>query len=139
MKVKQVATIDPTHIIKEGSRVTFKSILCPKNPATVIVASAITRAIVPASVDNKPPLYVPRDSLDDITLDSNDKFTPTDKKKHFKKADRFSENIKILNQSYTFKNFSRNKHDEPRDTVLRHGVRDYYMEAENYSNTDHNL
>lgn len=40
----------------DGSRVTFKSLLSPKYPANVIVASAITRAIVPASVDSRPPL-----------------------------------------------------------------------------------
>jgi hypothetical protein len=40
----------------EGSRVTFKSRLSPKYPAKVIVPSAITRAIVPASVDSSPPL-----------------------------------------------------------------------------------
>ena len=42
----------------------------------VIVASAITRANVPASVDRSPPLYVPRESLDDITLESSDRLTP---------------------------------------------------------------
>ena len=41
-----------------------------------MVASATTLAIVPASVDNNPPLNVPRASRDDITRDSNDKFTP---------------------------------------------------------------
>jgi hypothetical protein len=40
----------------EGSRVAFKSRLSPKYPAKVIVPSAITRAIVPASVDSSPPL-----------------------------------------------------------------------------------
>ena len=38
----------------EGSSVTFKSLLSPKYPAKVIVASAITRAIVPASVESSP-------------------------------------------------------------------------------------
>lgn len=60
----------------EGSRVTFNNLLSPKYPARVIVASAITRAIVPASVESNPPLYVPRESREDITRDSNDKLTP---------------------------------------------------------------
>lgn len=74
--MKQVATIDIMQITSEGSNVTFKSLLSPKYPASVIVPSAITRAIVPASVDNNPPLNVPRDSLDDITRDRSAKFTP---------------------------------------------------------------
>lgn len=41
-----------------------------------MVASEITRAVVPASVDKSPPLNVPRESLDDITRDRSDKFTP---------------------------------------------------------------
>lgn len=40
----------------EGSRVMFKSLLSPRNPARVIVASATTRARVPASVERRPPL-----------------------------------------------------------------------------------
>lgn len=60
----------------EGRRVTFKSLLSPRYPAKVIVPSAITRAIVPASVDSSPPLYVPRDSRDDMTRDRSDRFTP---------------------------------------------------------------
>lgn len=173
-------------MIKEGSRVTFKSIFCPKKPATVIVASAITRAIVPASVDSNPPLYVPRDSLDDITLDSNDKFTPA--KNNFSKREqkfwswkRFWVKPKLrlsfrgtcinlitsrtqeshksfdlendfglneakikfwgkhINFFFTFKNFSRDKHDKSGENVLWHSVRDYYMEAEKYSGTNHNL
>lgn len=63
-------------IASDGSKVTFNSLLSPAYPANVIVASAITRAIVPASVDNSPPLKVPRDSLDDITRDRSDRFTP---------------------------------------------------------------
>lgn len=61
----------------EGRRVTFKSLLIPQYPATVIVPSATTRARVPASVDSNPPLYVPFDSRDDITRDSSDRLTPT--------------------------------------------------------------
>lgn len=48
--------IEDTQITRDGSRVTFKSLLSPKYPARVIVASAITLAIVPASVDRRPPL-----------------------------------------------------------------------------------
>lgn len=65
-----------TQIKSEGSKVTFKSLLSPKYPDNVIVPSAITRAIVPASVESKPPLKVPRESLDDMTRESRDKFTP---------------------------------------------------------------
>lgn len=36
----------------------------------------MTRARVPASVESSPPLYVPRESLDDMTRDRSDKFTP---------------------------------------------------------------
>ena len=74
--MKQVATIDIMQITSDGSRVTFKSWLSPKYPANVMVASAITLANVPASVDIRPPLNVPRESLDDITRDRSDKFTP---------------------------------------------------------------
>lgn len=74
--VKQVATIDIMQITSDGSKVTFKSWLSPKYPANVMVASAITLANVPASVDSRPPLNVPRESLDDITRDRSDKFTP---------------------------------------------------------------
>lgn len=55
---------------------TFKSLLVPKYPARVMVTSAITRAIVPASVDKRPPLYVPRESLDDMTRERSDRLTP---------------------------------------------------------------
>lgn len=48
----------------------------PRYPAKVILQSATTLARVPASVDNKPLLYVPFASRADMTLDSNDKFTP---------------------------------------------------------------
>lgn len=60
----------------EGIKVTFNSLLSPKYPDSVIVPSAITRARVPASVESSPPLKVPRESLDDMTRDSSDKFTP---------------------------------------------------------------
>lgn len=63
-------------IKSEGSKVTFRSLLSPKYPDKVIVPSAITRAIVPASVESRPPLKVPRESLDDITRERSDKFTP---------------------------------------------------------------
>lgn len=69
-------------ITSDGSKVTFKSLLSPAYPPKVMVASAITRAIVPASVDNSPPLKVPRDSLDDITRDRSDRFTPKIQKQH---------------------------------------------------------
>jgi hypothetical protein len=36
----------------------------------------MTRARVPASVESNPPLYVPRESLDDMTRERSDKFTP---------------------------------------------------------------
>ena len=71
-----MATIDDTQMTREGIRVTLRSLLSPKYPARVIVASAITRAIVPASVDSSPPLYVPRASLDDMTRERSDKLTP---------------------------------------------------------------
>ena len=60
----------------DGRRVKFRRLLSPKSPISVIVASATTLASVPASVDRRPPLYVPRDSLDDITRDRSDRFTP---------------------------------------------------------------
>ena len=63
-------------ITREGSKVMFKSLLSPKYPARVMVASATTRASVPASVESNPPLYVPRESLDDMTLERSDKLTP---------------------------------------------------------------
>lgn len=71
-----MAKIDVMQMTSEGSRVILRSLFSPKYPASVIVASAITRAIVPASVDNNPPLYVPRASLDDMTRERSDKFTP---------------------------------------------------------------
>lgn len=76
LQVQQVATMEAMQMKREGRRVIFRSLLTPMQPATVIVASAITRAIVPASVDRSPPLYVPRESLDDITRESSDKLTP---------------------------------------------------------------
>lgn len=60
----------------EGTKVTFRSLFSPKYPDKVIVPSAITRARVPASVGSSPPLQVPRESLDDMTLDRRGKFTP---------------------------------------------------------------
>lgn len=69
--------MDPMHMTSDGRSVTFKSLLCPRYPAIVIVASAITRARVPASVDRSPPLYVPRERRDDMTLERRDKLTPT--------------------------------------------------------------
>jgi hypothetical protein len=42
----------------------------------VIVPSATTLAKVPASVERRPPLYVPRERRDDITLDRRERFTP---------------------------------------------------------------
>ena len=68
--------MEAMHITKEGRRVTLRTFPSPRYPANVMVASATTLAIVPASVDNNPPLNVPRASRDDITRDSNDKFTP---------------------------------------------------------------
>jgi hypothetical protein len=68
--------IENTEMTSEGSKVTLRRLLSPKNPAKVMVASAITLAIVPASVDRRPPLYVPRESLDDMTRESSDKLTP---------------------------------------------------------------
>ena len=75
--MQHMVIIEAMQIMSEGSRVVFKSLLSPERyPATVIVASAITRTIVPASVESNPPLQVPRDSLDDITRDRRDKLTP---------------------------------------------------------------
>ena len=71
-----MAKIEDIQMRSEGTKVKFKNLVSPKNPPRVIVASAITRASVPASVESRPPLYVPRESLDDMTRDSNDKFTP---------------------------------------------------------------
>ena len=65
----------------DGRRVAFKRWFLPKNPPKVMVASATTLAKVPASVDSNPPLYVPFDSLEDITRDNNDRFTPIEKTK----------------------------------------------------------
>lgn len=66
-------------ITSDGTKVKFNSLFIPQYPASVIVPSATTRASVPASVDSSPPLYVPRDNRDDMTLDRSDKFTPKDK------------------------------------------------------------
>jgi hypothetical protein len=63
---------------RDGSSVALRSAARPSSPpASVMVPSAATRASVPASVDSRPPLYVPRDSRDDITCDSSDRFTPS--------------------------------------------------------------
>lgn len=48
--------MDVMQMTREGSNVTFKSLLSPKYPASVMVPSAITRARVPASVESNPPL-----------------------------------------------------------------------------------
>lgn len=69
--------MDEMHMMSEGSRVTFNSLLSPKYPARVMVLSATTRAMVPASVESKPPLYVPLESREDMTRDSSDKLTPS--------------------------------------------------------------
>lgn len=45
-----------------------------------MVTSAMTRTRVPASVDSSPPLYVPRDSREDMTLERSAKLTPNDLK-----------------------------------------------------------
>ena len=68
--------MDEMQMKSAGSKVVFRSLLSPKYPNIVIVPSATTRARVPASVDNNPPLKVPRESLDDITLDRSERFTP---------------------------------------------------------------
>ena len=48
--------MEAMQITSEGRSVTFKSLLSPKYPASVIVPSATTRANVPASVERSPPL-----------------------------------------------------------------------------------
>lgn len=68
--------MDEMQITSAGSKVVFRSVLSPKYPDIVIVPSAITRARVPASVDNNPPLKVPLESLDDIILDRSERLTP---------------------------------------------------------------
>ncbi|KAF3595673.1 hypothetical protein Bca4012_076075 [Brassica carinata] len=68
-------------IPSDRSRVAFNRWFLPKYPPNVMVASATTLANVPASVDSNTPLYVPFDSLDDITHDNDDRFTPLDKTK----------------------------------------------------------
>lgn len=74
--MKQVATMDEMQIKRAGSNVVFNSLFSPKYPDIVIVASATTRARVPASVESNPPLKVPRESRDDIILDRSERFTP---------------------------------------------------------------
>lgn len=68
--------MDVAQITKDGSRVTLRSFPTPRYPAAVMVQSATTLAKVPASVERRPPLYVPRERRDDITLDRRDRFTP---------------------------------------------------------------
>lgn len=68
--------MDTIQMNREGNKVTLRSLLSPKQPASVIVPSATTRAKVPASVDSNPPLYVPRASRDDITRERRDRLTP---------------------------------------------------------------
>jgi len=74
--VRKVQAMDATHITRDGSRVTLRSIPTPRYPAAVMVQSATTLARVPASVERRPPLYVPRERRDDITLDRRERFTP---------------------------------------------------------------
>ena len=69
--------IDAAQITREGSRVTLRRLPMPRYPAAVMVQSATTLARVPASVDRSPPLYVPRDRRDDITLDRRERLTPS--------------------------------------------------------------
>lgn len=71
-----MATREEIQTKRAGSRVIFRSLFIPQYPANVIVPSAITRARVPASVESSPPLYVPRESRDDMTRDRSDGFTP---------------------------------------------------------------
>lgn len=68
--------MDEMQMSRAGSRVAFSSLLSLKYPTIVIVPSAITRARVPASVDSKPPLKVPRESRDDIIFDRSERLTP---------------------------------------------------------------
>ena len=74
--MKQVAIMEDRQMKSEGTKVAFKSLLSPRYPDKVIVPSAITRAKVPASVESNPPLYVPRESLDEMSRDRSDRFTP---------------------------------------------------------------
>lgn len=73
--------MEKMQINSEGSSVTFKSLLIPQYPAKVIVLSANTRAKVPASVESSPPLYVPLESLEDMTRDRRLRLTPACLKK----------------------------------------------------------
>lgn len=83
-------------MMREGIKVTFKSLFSPKYPDSVIVPSAITLAKVPASVESNPPLYVPRESLDDMTRESSDKFTPGLVPIHVKEAKKTWSKYKLL-------------------------------------------
>lgn len=58
--------MDAAQIRRDGKRVIFNRCLIPRYPANVIIPLATTLASVPASVDSSPPLYVPRDSLEDM-------------------------------------------------------------------------
>ena len=61
---------------REGMRVRFRSLLSPRYPINVMVVSATTLASVPASVERRPLLNVPRDRLDDMVRERSDRFTP---------------------------------------------------------------
>lgn len=74
--MERVAKIEIIPMINVGSSVMLRSKPGPRYPANVMVPSASTRANVPASVDNRPPLYVPLASREDITLDNNERLTP---------------------------------------------------------------
>ena len=67
--------MDATHITRDGSRVTLRSIPTPRYPAAVMVQSATTLARVPASVKRRPPFSVSRERWHDITLDRKERFT----------------------------------------------------------------
>uniref|UniRef100_A0A7C9CA61 Uncharacterized protein n=1 Tax=Opuntia streptacantha TaxID=393608 RepID=A0A7C9CA61_OPUST len=69
--------MEAMQMTREGIRVRLSRQLSPRNPTRVMVASATTLASVPASVESSPPLYVPRESLDDITRERSDRFTPS--------------------------------------------------------------
>lgn len=123
----------------DGRRVAFRRWPLPKYPPNVMVASATTRANVPASVESNPPLYVPFDSLDDITRDNNDRFTPKETKKgHYKSVVLLKQNAEVC-LVYTFEYFSSNKHYETRDYVLRYSVWNKQIETEENPKEDDDL
>lgn len=76
--------IDAAQITREGSRVTLRRLPMPRYPAAVMVQSATTLARVPASVERSPPLYVPLERRDDITLDRSERLTPAYCGKNFR-------------------------------------------------------